>query len=52
MVLPLAADGIGRGVREGAMRLCVGDDWAEDHHDIEVMAPTGAPKLEPSCRKV
>src|SRR6266516_4662879 len=26
---------------EGAMRLCVGDDWAEDHHDIEVMDEAG-----------
>jgi transposase len=41
MVLPLAADGIRLGVREGAMRLCVGDDWAEDHHDIEVMDQAG-----------
>jgi hypothetical protein len=24
------------------MRLCVGDDWAEDHHDIEVMDEAGA----------
>src|SRR5215469_12611769 len=40
MVLPLAADGRGH-VREGAVRLCVGDDWAEDHHDIEVMAGSG-----------
>ena len=23
------------------MRLCVGDDWAEDHHDIEVMDKAG-----------
>ena len=23
------------------MRLCVGDDWAEDHHDIEVMDQVG-----------
>ena len=23
------------------MRLCVGDDWAEDHHDIEVMDESG-----------
>jgi len=23
------------------MRLCVGDDWAEDHHDIEVMNEAG-----------
>ena len=21
--------------------LFVGDDWAEDHHDVEVMDPTG-----------
>src|SRR5215469_11560760 len=41
MVLPLAAGGIRHGVREGAMRLCVGDDWAEDHHDIEVMDEAG-----------
>ena len=24
------------------MRLCVGDDWAQDHHDIEVMDEAGA----------
>ena len=23
------------------MRLCVDDDWAEDHHDIEVMDEAG-----------
>ena len=23
------------------MRLFVGDDWAEDHHDIELMDPSG-----------
>ena len=23
------------------MRLCVGDDWAQDHHDIEVMDEHG-----------
>jgi hypothetical protein len=23
------------------MRLCVGDDWAEDHHDVEVMDESG-----------
>jgi hypothetical protein len=23
------------------MRLCVGDDWAEDHHDIEIMDEAG-----------
>jgi transposase len=28
-------------MREGAMRLCVGDDWAQDHHDIEVMDESG-----------
>jgi hypothetical protein len=42
MVLPLAAEGIWLGVREGAMRLCVGDDWAQDHHDIEMMDESGA----------
>jgi hypothetical protein len=28
-------------VNGGLMRLFVGDDWAEDHHDIEVMDETG-----------
>ncbi|WP_239676747.1 IS110 family transposase [Natronosporangium hydrolyticum] len=23
------------------MRLCVGDDWAKDHHDIEVINEVG-----------
>ena len=23
------------------MRLFVGDDWAEDHHDVELMDPAG-----------
>jgi hypothetical protein len=23
------------------MRLCVGDDWAQDHHDIEMMGEAG-----------
>jgi hypothetical protein len=41
MVVPLAAAGIWHGVREGAVRLCVGDDWAGDHHDIEVMDEAG-----------
>jgi Transposase/Transposase IS116/IS110/IS902 family len=41
IVLPLAADGIRLGVREGAVRLCVGDDWAQDHHDVEVMDEAG-----------
>src|SRR5579871_5534986 len=43
MVLPVAAGGTGQG-RAGkgdAVRLCVGDDWAEDHHDIEVMDEAG-----------
>ncbi|SDI02506.1 hypothetical protein SAMN05421505_1313 [Sinosporangium album] len=25
----------------GALRLFVGDDWAEAHHDIELMDATG-----------
>jgi transposase len=41
MVLPLAADWIRHGVREGFVRLFVGDDWAEDHHDVEVMDEAG-----------
>jgi hypothetical protein len=41
MVLPLAADRIRHGVREVAVRLCGGDDWAQDHHDIEVMDGAG-----------
>jgi transposase len=28
-------------VLEGALRLFVGDDWAEDHHDVEVMDEAG-----------
>jgi transposase len=40
MVLPLAADRI-RDVGGGEMRLLVGDDWAQDHHDVEVMDEAG-----------
>ena len=40
MVLPLAAV-ISELVAGGLMRLFVGDDWAEDHHDVEVMDETG-----------
>src|SRR5579859_3807908 len=40
MVLPLAADGAGNG-GGGEMRLLVGDDWAQDHHDIEVTDEAG-----------
>jgi transposase len=41
MVLPLAA-GLDSGAdREVRVRLFVGDDWAEDHHDIEVMDEAG-----------
>ena len=25
----------------GEMRLLIGDDWAQDHHDIEVMDEVG-----------
>jgi hypothetical protein len=42
MVLPLAAGGVVR--RLGGMRvtvLLVGDDWAGDHHDIELMDQAG-----------
>ncbi len=41
MVLPLAA-ALFRCWRGGElMRLFVGDDWAEDHHDVEVMDEAG-----------
>jgi transposase len=38
MVLLLAAD---RCLRNGDLLLFVGDDWAEDHHDVEVMDAAG-----------
>src|SRR5215470_1011542 len=40
MVLPLAADRV-RDDGGGEMRLLVGDDWAQDHHDVEVMDEAG-----------
>ena len=41
MVLPQAADhGSSRGGRD-TLRLFVGDDWAEEHHDVEVMDSAG-----------
>jgi hypothetical protein len=41
MDFPLAADRI-RHLDSGAsVRLFAGDDWAEDHHDIEVMDEAG-----------
>jgi hypothetical protein len=27
--------------KPGGALLCVGDDWAEDHHDIEIVDDTG-----------
>ena len=36
--LPISKDMIGRGV---AVTLFVGDDWAEDHHDVEVVDEDG-----------
>jgi hypothetical protein len=43
MVLPLAAVLLVWLARDGsaAVRLYVGDDWAEDHHDVEVMDGAG-----------
>jgi transposase len=41
MVLPLAAQGDRHREREDCVRLFVGDDWAEDHHDVEVMDSSG-----------
>ena len=33
------------------MRLCVGDDWAQDHHDIEVMDEAGTVLASGGCRR-
>ena len=33
------------------MRLCVGDDWAQDHHDIEVMDEAGKVLAGGGCRR-
>ncbi len=33
------------------MRLLVGDDWAQDHHDIEVMDETGRVLAAGGCRR-
>ena len=41
MVLPLAADGDSASWTGELVRLFVGDDWAEDHHDVEVMDEAG-----------
>jgi len=45
MVLPRAAMG-DRG-RGGDRLLFVGDDWAEDHHDVELMDPAGRRLAKP-----
>ena len=41
MVLPLAADSNSTLLTGVPVRLFVGDDWAEDHHDVEVMDEAG-----------
>jgi transposase len=41
MVLPLAAGGIRHRWTGVPVRLFAGDDWAEDHHDVEVMDQAG-----------
>ncbi len=41
MVLPLAAGGVLVPWTGVLVRLFAGDDWAEDHHDIEVMDGSG-----------
>src|SRR6201996_895955 len=41
MVLLLAAGVFWRAWRGVRVRLFVGDDWAEDHHDVEVMNEAG-----------
>ena len=41
IVLPLAAEVFRRCGREWRVRLFVGDDWAQDHHDVEVIDEAG-----------
>ncbi len=41
MVLLQAAEKTRRCGRENRVRLFVGDDWAEDHHDVELMDAAG-----------
>lgn len=42
MVLPRAAEPVWhRGMGEAHVVLFAGDDWAEDHHDVELMDATG-----------
>jgi hypothetical protein len=41
MVLPQAVGQIRHLVREGRCGCSSGDDWAEDHHDVEVMDAAG-----------
>jgi transposase len=41
MVLPLVTEMVWLLFWGGTLRLFVGDDWAEDHHDVEVMEETG-----------
>lgn len=41
VVLPLAAEAHRCGEDGLVVRLSVGDDWAEDHHDVEVMDVAG-----------
>src|SRR6185437_11671313 len=41
MVLPLAAGDVQATWTGVLVRLFAGDDWAQDHHDIEVMDETG-----------
>jgi len=31
--------------------LFIGDDWAEDHHDLEIEDETGRRLARPGCRK-
>ena len=41
IVLPQAADRFAAFQAGELMRLFVGDDWAEDHHDVELMDERG-----------
>jgi hypothetical protein len=36
---------------ERTRMLFVGDDWAEDHHDVEIQDENGKRLAKPACRK-
>ena len=50
IVLPQAADGSDNWDGRGEL-LFVGDDWAEDHHDVELMDAAGRCWPRRGCRR-